>query len=78
MGKQLNRHIVNKWIVNLMKYAIALALIAFAVIPFIWIIATSFNPARSLLGARLIPSTLTVNNYRDLLSNTNLFFSKWM
>ncbi|MDR2701771.1 MAG: ABC transporter permease subunit, partial [Spirochaetaceae bacterium] len=39
---------------------------------------TSFNPARSLLGARLIPSTLTVNNYRDLLSNTNLFFSKWM
>jgi ABC-type maltose transport system permease subunit len=26
----------------------------------------------------MIPSALTVNNYRDLLTNTDLFFSKWM
>jgi arabinogalactan oligomer / maltooligosaccharide transport system permease protein len=79
MNNQLNtRYIINKGLISLMKYIIALALIAFAVVPFFWIIATSFNPARSLLGARLIPSTLTGNNYKDLLNNTNLFFGKWM
>jgi len=79
MQNQLNKkYIFNKGISSLLKYAVALALIAFAVIPFFWIIATSFNPARSLLGARLIPPTLTTNNYKDLLSNTNLFFSKWL
>jgi len=60
------------------KYAVAVLLIIFAVLPFFWIIATSFNPARSLLGANLLPSSLTVNNYRDLLSNPNLAFGKWM
>ncbi|MDR0455097.1 MAG: ABC transporter permease subunit [Treponema sp.] len=75
---ELNRHIVNKQIVTTLKYIVALALMIFAVIPFFWIVATSFNPARSLLGANLIPSALTVNNYFDLLSNTNLFFGKWM
>jgi len=75
---QLSIYAINKIIVNALKYLVALALIMFAVIPFFWIIATSFNPARSLLGARLIPPTLTINNYRDLVSNTNLDFSKWM
>jgi len=78
MANQLNIYTVNKTIIKTIKYIIALALILFAVVPFFWIIATSFNPARSLLGARLIPAALTANNYRDLLGNTNLFFSKWM
>jgi len=78
MKKQLNRHVVYKYGIILIKYIIALALIAFAVIPFFWIVSTSFNPARSLLGAHLIPSAFTINNYTDLLGNTNLFFSKWM
>jgi len=60
------------------KYAVAVVLIIFAVIPFFWIIATSFNPARSLLGANLLPSSLTLNNYIDLLSNPNLAFGKWL
>jgi ABC-type maltose transport system permease subunit len=68
----------RKLIFSLIKYAIALMLIAFAAIPFFWIIATSFNPARSLLGANLIPSSFTGNNYWDLLSNPNLAFGKWM
>jgi ABC-type maltose transport system permease subunit len=69
---------LNKQIVIAIKYLIALVLIVFAVIPFFWIIATSVNPARSLLGASLIPPSITINNYTDLLSNTNLFFGKWL
>ena len=64
--------------IRLIKYAAALALVVFAALPFFWIIATSFNAARSLLGASLIPSSITVNNYRDLLNNPNLAFGKWM
>jgi len=61
-----------------LKYTAALVLIVFAAIPFFWILSTSFNAARSLLGASLFPSVLTVNNYRDLLGNTSLSFGKWM
>ncbi|MCL2270757.1 MAG: ABC transporter permease subunit [Treponema sp.] len=68
----------NKTLIKCCKYAVALLLIFFAVIPFFWIIATSFNPSRSLLGASLLPSSLTINNYRDLLNNPNLAFGKWL
>jgi len=68
----------TKLLISLAKYAVAAALIVFAVLPFFWVIATSFNPARSLLGAKLIPSGATINNYRDLLTNRNLSFSMWM
>jgi ABC-type maltose transport system permease subunit len=64
--------------VMIIKYIVALVLVIFAVVPFFWIVATSFNPSRSLLGASLIPSSLTINNYGDLLSNPNLAFGKWM
>jgi ABC-type maltose transport system permease subunit len=68
----------RKTAVSLSKYAIALVLIVFAVLPFFWIVSTSFNAARSLLGATLIPSTITVNNYTELLGNPSLSFGKWM
>jgi len=51
---------------------------AFAVVPFLWIIATSFNATRSLLGATFIPRILTLNNYTDLLGNPNLAFGTWI
>jgi len=75
---KFSKYIYKKQANNLIKSVIALALIIFAVIPFFWVISTSFNPASSLLGAHLIPSSFTINNYRNLLSNTSLFFGKWM
>jgi ABC-type maltose transport system permease subunit len=68
----------NKIIIGILKYTVALVLIVFAVTPFLWIIATSFNAARSLLGATIIPSVLTISNYQDLLGNPHLSFGKWM
>jgi len=78
MEDRISIYTINRDLLRSLKYLIALALVIFAVIPFFWIIATSFNPARSLLGARLIPERLTLNNYKDLISNTNLYFSKWV
>ncbi|MCL1954395.1 MAG: sugar ABC transporter permease [Spirochaetes bacterium] len=75
---ETNMYIVKKQSFNTIKYLIAVALVIFAVIPFFWVVSTSFNPASSLLGAHLIPSSFTVNNYRNLLGNTSLFFGKWM
>jgi ABC-type maltose transport system permease subunit len=69
---------VRELTIRMIKSIVALVLIIFAAVPFFWIIATSFNPSRSLLGASLIPSSFTVNNYSDLLSNPNLAFGKWM
>lgn len=60
------------------KYFLALVLIIFAVLPFLWVVATSFNAAKSLLGAKLIPSKVTLNNYHDLLSSKTLYFTQWM
>jgi len=68
----------SRLIISGIKYFVAAALIVFAVLPFFWVIATSFNPARSLLGAKLIPSGATINNYLDLLKNPNLSFGTWM
>lgn len=61
----------------ILKYALALVLCVFAVLPFLWIVSTSFNGAKSLLGAHLIPKVFTFSNYTDLLSSKTLNFSMW-
>jgi ABC-type maltose transport system permease subunit len=75
---EFNTYIAKKQSSNMIKYAIAMALIVFAVVPFFWVVSTSFNPASSLLGAHLIPSSFTINNYRNLLGSSGLTFGKWM
>ncbi|MDR1787655.1 MAG: sugar ABC transporter permease [Treponema sp.] len=68
----------KKRAVKLLKYGLAIVLIIFALIPFLWIIATSLNAARSLLGARVIPERLTLGNYSELLGSPALPFGRWM
>jgi arabinogalactan oligomer / maltooligosaccharide transport system permease protein len=60
------------------RYVLAVVLIIFAVVPFIWVVSTSFNAAKSLTSAQLIPTRTTLNNYTDLLSSKTLNFSRWM
>lgn len=60
------------------KYAVAAVLIVFATLPFLWVLATSFNASKSLLGASFIPEHLTTGNYVDLLSSETLNFGLWM
>lgn len=61
-----------------LQYLIAALLVLFAILPFLWVVATSFNAAKSLLGASFIPQHLTLGNYTDLLSSKTLNFSLWM
>lgn len=60
------------------KYIFAAILVAFAVLPFLWVVSTSFNSAKSLLGAHMIPKAFTLGNYQDLLKNETLNFPLWM
>lgn len=75
--KDHRRRILRKGLSYSWRYALAALLIVFALVPFIWIVATSFNAAKSLMGAKLIPDVLTLRNYAELLGSTNLNFSRW-
>ena len=67
----------NKILIDSAKYLLAVVLIIFAVLPFVWIVLTSFNAAKSLMGASLIPKQLTLGNYTDLLGSKTLNYSQW-
>lgn len=59
------------------RYFIALLLILFAVVPTLWVISASFNPAKSLSSATLIPKDPDLNNYKQLLEDVNFPYLKW-
>jgi arabinogalactan oligomer/maltooligosaccharide transport system permease protein len=59
------------------RYFIALLLILFAVVPTLWVISASFNPAKSLSSAYLIPKDPDLNNYKQLLEDVNFPYLKW-
>lgn len=68
----------NKKIISYsLKYLLAAILCVFAILPFLWIVSTSFNGAKSLMGTNLIPKVLTLTNYVDLLSSKTLNYSRW-
>lgn len=48
------------------RHVVGLAAIAFAMYPVVWVLSASFNPSSSLAGQRLIPESLTLDNYRAL------------
>ncbi|MBI9050631.1 MAG: sugar ABC transporter permease [Anaerolineaceae bacterium] len=60
------------------RYLIALVLIAFAVIPALWVISASLNPAKSLASDTFIPRNPDLSNYTQLLLDTNFPYVKWL
>jgi arabinogalactan oligomer/maltooligosaccharide transport system permease protein len=61
-----------KWFRNTgWRHVVAWAALAFALFPIIWIVSASFNPLGSLQSQTLIPDTLSLDNYRDLLADTD-------
>ncbi len=68
----------EKYLIYAAKYLFAAVLVVFAIVPFLWVVSTSFNASKSLLGAHLVPKRLTLFNYVDLLSNKTLNFGQWM
>ena len=59
------------------RHLVALAAIAFAMFPMVWIASASFNPTSSLRGQELIPSDPTLDNYRVLFDDPNVPYVRW-
>ncbi len=60
------------------RYLIAVFLILFAVLPALWVISSSLNPAKSLVGGTLWPKNPGFTNYVQLLNNEFFPYGKWL
>jgi arabinogalactan oligomer/maltooligosaccharide transport system permease protein len=59
------------------RYVVALLAIAFAVFPAIYIVSASLDPIPSLAASSLLPSGVTLENYRTILDNPEEPYLKW-
>lgn len=60
---------VVRWFRNVgWRHLVAWLALAFAVFPVLWIISASFNPDGSLISQRLIPESVTLDNYKELFT----------
>ena len=66
------------WMSYVIRYAIALLLIAFAVAPALWVISSSLNPAKSLISGTLWPENPSFVNYRELMTNDFFPYPTWL
>jgi ABC-type maltose transport system permease subunit len=60
------------------RYLIAIALIIFAVVPALWVVAASLNPAKSLAGGTFFPKEPSLINYDELLNNDFFPYVQWL
>lgn len=61
-----------------LRYALALILILFAVIPALWIVSASLNPAKSLTGGTFFPENPGIINYQELVTNGFFPYLTWL
>jgi arabinogalactan oligomer/maltooligosaccharide transport system permease protein len=66
------------------RYLVSLIAIAFAIFPALYVLSAAFNPVPSLSSASLIPDSLTLENFREILTNpeiggekTNVHYPNW-
>jgi len=60
------------------RYLLAAVMIVFAVLPALWVISASLNPAKTLVGASLIPDNPGFVNYDDLLNHPSFPYETWL
>ncbi|HEX9993930.1 MAG TPA: sugar ABC transporter permease [Acidimicrobiales bacterium] len=58
------------------RHLVALAAVAFALFPIVWIVSASVNPTGSLTSQRLVPDHPTLDNYRRLFDGS-IPYGKW-
>jgi ABC-type maltose transport system permease subunit len=74
-----SKQLVSNHVISLVvRYAIAVALILFAVIPALWVVSASFNPAKSLISGTFFPENPSIINYQELLTNPFFPYSIWL
>src|SRR5688500_7766857 len=60
------------------RYFTALILILFAVLPVLWVVSASLNPAKSLGSGSLWPKDPGFTNYLQLLDNEFFPYLNWL
>ncbi len=76
--KQKNdNRLTRKWISLALRYLLAFVLIIFATVPGLWVVSTSFNPAKSLGSGSFFPEDPSFVNYQDLLTNEFFPYAQW-
>ncbi len=60
------------------RYVIAVVLILFAVVPALWVVSASLNPAKSLIGGTFFPQNPGFVNYQELISNPFFPYLTWL
>jgi len=61
-----------------LRYVLAIILILFAIIPAVWVISSSFNPAKSLGSGSFFPNDPSFINYQELFSNEFFPYETWL
>lgn len=68
---------LRRWVRTIgWRHLVAWVALAFALFPVIWVISASLNPLGTLTSQRLIPDSLTLDNYRELFSGS-VPYSSW-
>jgi ABC-type maltose transport system permease subunit len=73
-----NRRIALKALSFIWRYLVAIALVLFAVVPALWVVAASLNPAKSLAGGTFFPRDPSLINYDQLLNNQFFPYIGWL
>ena len=60
------------------RFPLALLMIGFALLPVLWVISASLNPAKTLVGATLIPKNPGFVNYEDLINHPSYPYERWL
>ena len=60
------------------RWLIALILIAFSIFPILWILSASLNPSNTLATATLIPENVSLENYYTLFNTPETPFGIWI
>jgi ABC-type maltose transport system permease subunit len=60
------------------RYALAALMIGFALLPALWVVSASLNPAKSLASSAFLPRNLSLVNYDDLLNHPSFPYPTWL
>jgi arabinogalactan oligomer/maltooligosaccharide transport system permease protein len=72
------RRTLSRLLSYAVRYVIAIALILFAVVPAVWVVSASLNPAKSLASGTFFPTNPSLINYDELFNNQFFPYVQWL
>jgi ABC-type maltose transport system permease subunit len=63
---------------KIIRYILAIFMIAFALFPVLWAFSASLDPAGNLATQKLIPNNANLDNYKALFTTSTFPFALWM